>query len=155
MNTIRFYCVSKAESPITHMSGTVGNQAIVAREPVQTQAGVRWVPVLSGNCIRHQIREHGFLHLIQAWGLEGKLRKDQLMFLLNGGANTSSGQFEDTKRLYEAEKYIPLIALLGGCLDDQILGSKLVVWRGRLICEENRKYLESDTPYSFPSERIR
>lgn len=152
---ITVHALSRAESPITHMAGTAGNEAIVAREPIQTPAGKRWVPHISGNAIRHQIREHGFLWLIDRWELQGKLNQDQLTFLLNGGANTSSGQFEDTRRLVEWATIFPLGGLLGGCMADQIIGGSLDVWRGRLVCEENRPYLGADLPYPLPEARLR
>lgn len=153
--SLTVHCLSRAESPITHMAGTAGNEAIVAREPIQTPAGLRTVPFLSGNSIRHQIREHGFLWLIQEWGLERKLNRDQLTYLLNGGGNTSSGQFEDTKRLVEWAEIFPLGGLLGGCMADQIVPGSLKAWRGRLVCEENRPYLPADLPFPLPEGRLR
>lgn len=141
MKTYRIECVSTAESPITHMSGTAGNEAIVAREPVQTPRGVAWVPFLSGNALRHRaVREPGVLWLIEQYGLRGKLSLAQLNFLLHGGNLTESTAHENTRRIAEMHRLWPLLRLCGGTLPNQILAGSLDVWRGILVCEENRQH---------------
>lgn len=142
MKTYQINCLSEALSPITHMSGTAGNVAVIAREPVTTPRGLCWLPFLSGNALRHRcVREPGVLWLIEEYGLRGELNLDQLNFLLHGGNLTQSNARENTKRIVEMHRTWPLLRLLGASLPDQILAGSMDVWRGTLVCEENRKSL--------------
>lgn len=142
--TYRVFCASEAIAPITHMSRTEGNEAIVAREPVATPLGVAWVPCLSGNAIRHRlVREPGMRWLVDEYDLAGKLSLPQLNFLFHGGALTDGGGREDTRRIADWQRLWPLGRLLGGSLPDQILAGSLLVGRGTLVCEENRSALSS------------
>lgn len=147
MQTYTLTCVSEALSPISHMSGSVGNEAIVSREPVATPRGLRWLPVLSGNALRHRaIREPGMLWLVEQYGLRGALNLNQLNFLLHGGNLTESTAMENTRRIAEMQRLWPLLRLLGGSLPNQILSGSLDVWRGVLACEENRTALAGYAP---------
>lgn len=154
MKCYTIHCLSEAVSPITHMSGSVGNEGIVAREPVHTARGIMYVPFLSGNAIRHRaVREPGVKWLIDRYGLRGKLTLAQLNFLLHGGNLTQSNAHENTQRIAELHRVWPLLRLLGGCLPDQILSGSLDAWRGTLVCEENRDSLQKTLPY-LPTERL-
>jgi len=135
------------------MSGSVGNEGIVAREPVHTKRGVMFVPFLSGNAIRHRaIRESGVRWLIERYELRGKLSLAQLNFLLHGGNLTESTAHENTQRIAEMHRTWPLLRLCGGSLPDQILSGSLDCWRGTLICEENRESLKTLLP--LPAKRM-
>jgi len=154
----RMHCLSEAQSPITHMMGTSGNEAVINRESVLYDGLVRQVPVLSGNAIRHKmIREPGALHLVKACGLEGKLTLDQANYLFNGGNLTESSPTENLAKIAEMQELLPLIRLLGGSLRNQVIGGSLIVGRGILVCEENREAIEKMLPEGFelPSGRLR
>lgn len=146
----RIVLLSEAESLITHMKGVDGNEALIAREPIDTTAGKRWVPFLSGNALRHRcVREPGALWLIDQLGLKGRLSLKQLNFLVHGGNLTDSTGREDTSRIAEMQELFPLLRLLGGALPDQILKGNCLAWRGLLVCEENRRTLRSLSPDGF------
>lgn len=152
--TYTINCLSECLSPLTHMSGTSGNEGIVAREPVHTDKGVLLIPFLSGNAIRHRcVREPGILWLIDRYELRGKLTLPQLNFLLHGGNLTQSTGSENTKRIADMHELLPLLRICGGSLSDQILSGSLDCWRGVLICEENRKTI-SQTIGHLPSSRL-
>ncbi len=154
MKSFTIQCISEAVSPITHMSGTAGNEGIVAREPVHTERGVMMIPFLSGNAIRHRfVREPMAMWLIHRYGLKGKLSLPQLNFLLHGGNLTQSNSQENTRRIAEMHEFWPLLRVCGGSLPDQILAGSMDVWRGTLICEENRRSLEM-TLGDIPSCRM-
>jgi hypothetical protein len=149
-------CLSEAISPITHMSRSEGNESLVAREPVVTPRGVGWVPVLSGNAIRHRcVREPGMRWLIGEYDLGGRLSLSQLNFLLHGGNLTEGGGRENTRRIADFQRLFPLGRLLGGCLPDQVLAGSLMCWRGTLVCEENRPSLALTIGDSLPDRRLR
>lgn len=152
LKTYEIRCLSEAMSPITHMSGTAGNEAIVAREPVVTPNGVRYIPFLSGNALRHRcLREPGMLWLIEEYGLRGVLTLPQLNFLLHGGNLTESNAHENTARIAEMKRTWPLLRLLGGSLPNQILAGSCDSLRGTLVCEETRRYVDADL---LPTERL-
>jgi len=111
------------------------------------------VPFLSGNALRHRlVREPGVMWLIDTLGLRGELSLMQLNFLLHGGNLTQSTAHENTRRIAEMHMLFPLLKLCGGSLPDQILSGSLHVWRGTLICEENRETLQH--MLDLPSERL-
>jgi hypothetical protein len=125
------------------MSSVAGNEAVIARECVVSDAGRAWVPFISGNAIRHRmVREPGMLWLIDKYGLEEKLTLGALNFLLHGGNLVASDGRENTKRIAEMNKTWPLLRLLGASLPDQILAGSMDVWRGTLVCEENRNVID-------------
>lgn len=152
MSNYTITLLSEAISPITHASGGAGNESIAAREPIVTPSGVRSVPFLSGNALRHRcLREPGMLHLIDLYGLRGKLSLLQLNFLLHGGNLTESTAHENTNRIAEMKRCWPLLRLLGGCLPNQVLAGACDALRGMLVCEENRGHLP---PELVPPERL-
>jgi hypothetical protein len=129
------------------MSRSAGNESLVAREAVVTPRGVARIPCLSGNAIRHRcVRAPGMRWLVGEYGLCGQLTLTQLNFLFHGGNLTEGGGRENTARIAEFQRLFPLGRLLGGSLPDQILAGSLQVWRGALVCEENRPYLELVAP---------
>lgn len=145
MNTYRIHCLSTAESPITHMARTAGNEGIVATEPVLTSRGVVNIPYLSGNAIRHRVvREPGMMWLANRYELKGTLTLPQLNFLLHGGNLTGSTSTENTRRIAEMQRCWPLLRLLGGSLTNQIIAGSLDVWRGMLVCQENQDTIGCD-----------
>ncbi len=138
-------CLSQSRGPITHMSGTAGNEAIVAREPVIVDGEIRHVPFLSGNALRHRcVREPGMMWLIEQYGLRGELTLTQLNFLIHGGNLTESNAHENTARIAEMHRTWPLLKLIGGSLPNQILAGTMDVWRGSLVCRENARSIGSD-----------
>lgn len=154
----KIHCLSVALSPITHAKGVSGNESLVMREPVVTGRGIQWLPCLSGNAIRHRcVREPGWRWLIELWGLSGKLTLPQLNYAFHGGNLTEGGGRENTRRLADMQRFFPLSRLMGGCLPDQVIPGSLDVWRGRLVCEENRAWLQADLPDEcvLPTERFR
>lgn len=158
IKSCKIHCLSETLSPLTHMMGTAGNEAIINREQVYSNGKLREVPVLSGNAIRHRmIREPGAIYLIKQCGLMGKLTIDQANYLLNGGSLTESSTTENLGRIAEMQTLLPLIRLLGGSLKNQVVGGSLYVLRGVLVCEENRPALTKLLPedISLPESALR
>lgn len=154
MKSYRLVCVSQALSPISHASGTAGNESIIARQDIKTPRGMVKVPFLSGNALRHRsVRAPGMLHLIDRWQLAGKLSKLILNFLLHGGNLTESTAHENTERIAAMHRLFPLLRLLGGSLPNQILAGSLDCWAGALVCEETREMLTGLLP-CFPQVRL-
>ena len=150
IKTIRVHCMSRVISPLTHNSGTSGNETIVHQEPVYHGGQVKMVPVISGNALRHRcVREPGAMHLIKALGLYGSCTVDMLNYLFNGGSLTKSGTTDNMKVIAKMQRLLPLIRLLGGCLPNQIINGSLICKRGILVCEENRSQIDAQIPPDF------
>lgn len=139
--------LSTALSPITHMSGTEGNEAVLMREAIVSPDGMRWVPFLTGNALRHRsVREAGARHLISELGLMGTIDKRMLNFLLHGGDRTEKGKQEDIGKQARMYELFPFLKLVAGSLPDQIMKGYLKVWRGQLVCQENRALIGKVLP---------
>lgn len=146
--------LSTAVSRLTHMSGTEGNEAILAREAVVTPNGVQYVPTLSGNQIRHRmVRAPGWRWLMGEYGWVGKLSLRQLNFLMHGGSLTDSTRAEDLTRVADWQRIFPLGRLLGGSLPDQILEGSLKAWSGTFVCRENQSRLAAMLPEGVLGDR--
>jgi hypothetical protein len=158
IKTCKIHCLSVALSPITHMMGTSGNESVINREPVLYNNDIHYVPVISGNALRHKmVREPGALHLVKICELDGKLNLDQANFLFNGGTLSESSPAENIARIAEMQELLPLIRLLGGSLRNQVICGSLLALRGVLVCEENRATLRKLLPAdcTLPDERLR
>lgn len=150
LETYRVFCLSEALSPVSHMMGTRGNEAVISREPVYSKNGAKLVPVLSGNAIRHKaIREPGSKYLVSLYDLAGKLTIDQLNFMFSGGSLTESSVTDNLKTIADLQRIFPLYRLLGGSLRNQIVSGSMHVGRGILLCEENRETINKSLPTEF------
>lgn len=139
IGTCKIHMLSEAVSPITHMSGVSGNEAILNREKVVFKNDVVDIPVLSGNALRHKmIREPGAMYLVESCGLRGQLNIDQANFLFTGGSLSASSTTDNIPVIAKLQTVSPLYRLLGGSLKNQIVGGSLFVSRGLLVCEENK-----------------
>ena len=156
--TYNVHALSTVVSPLTHMSGTSGNEAMINREPVFYNGQTRNVPVLSGNALRHRmVREPGADYLVEQLGLYGDMTIDQYNYLYNGGSLTESSISDNLKKIGHMQTLFPLLRLIGGSLRNQIIGGSLVVKRGVLVCEENRAQITPQLPdgYELPPDMLR
>jgi hypothetical protein len=145
--THRIHILLETLSPLTHMMGTNGNEALINREAVIYKDEIRHLPVISGNAIRHKlIREPGAMFIIGACNLAGKMNIDQLNYLFNGGSLVESSVSCNITKIANMQTTLPLYRLLGGCLKNQVVAGSLNVHRGMLICRENAERLSSILP---------
>ena len=148
--TYKLHLWHDALTPISQAKGVEGNESLINRQAVETPAGVRNVPVISGNALRHcAVRGPGSRFLIDALGLAGRLSLMQLNFLQHGGNLTESNAREDTRRIAEMQELFPLLRLLGGSLPDQILAGSLRADFGHLACDENLGRMAAALPPGF------
>lgn len=139
--------VSKTLSPMTHNSGTAGNETILNTETVMQNGTPVQVPMLSGNAIRHScVRGPGAMYLVEALGLRRRIGLDALNMLFSGGSLYKSGATENVGRIREMWDLFPLIKLLGCSLPDTIVGGIMLAWRGLCVCNENRERLGAVLP---------
>ena len=160
--THKIHMILETLSPLTHMMGVSGNEALINREAVIYKDEIRHLPVISGNAIRHKlIREPGAMFIVGACNLAGKMNIDQLNYLFNGGSLVESSVSCNIRKIADMQATLPLYRLLGGCLKNQVVAGSLNVHRGMLICRENAERLSSILPDDcaidhaiFPAERF-
>ena len=153
MREVVIHLLMEALGPITHDSGTVGNESIIAQEPVDIGDGVIMVPKITGNAIRHCcVREPGGLWLRDFLGFRGDAKFAN--FLLSGGQPEKT-EGENTLIVSEMYRLFPHFKLLGGSVKTIIKGQH-DSWIGTLVCEEKRRYFEHVLPKGVvPASRMK
>ncbi len=141
MQLTRFEMIVRAKDPVCHAQETIGNQSIFMRKSVRLPGGARaQVPMLSGDCIRHQLREAGAYGTLQEAGIldDPQLSEGALRLLFNGGMVTGKGDAAviNLERYRELVALFPPLALLGGCADNRPIQGQLNVDEGNLLCTE-------------------
>lgn len=100
------------------------------------------VPSVNANTIRHQLREHGALHLLRTLGLEFNDLPDGVAGLLYNGGDLNSSAPSDAYTLARTIKAnYPLLGLLGGSTKGFILGASNLNMAAWLVCRENNAAL--------------
>lgn len=141
MEQRRYEFLLEAVRPIVHLAETVGNKGIIARRKIRQPDG-RWamVPIVSGNQLRHKMREAATMCLLDALGMldSRELLEPATRLLFNGGELKKKGSgggvnFESYRTLCEM---IPSISLLGGCANGTINEGQGSVDYALLVCEE-------------------
>lgn len=152
METIRYEFILEAIEPIAHHSETIGNEAIVMRESVRQPDGTFVdVPIITGDTLRHGLREVGAYAYLDAAGKldDPQLTEGALRLLFNGGMMTGKGSSGvinlDTYR--RMSTLLPLLPLLGGCTDQRIVPGNVEVNRALVICEETWPRLLRQAPW--------
>lgn len=135
-----------ALTSISHIGDTYGVNAKLRREKiVQPDGSVEEVPIISGNSLRGILRDVGMLHMLRCLGYgvddeTGEVKGLSLpafYFLLSGGSLT-----KDSTRgldIDEARKWrdlIPLVAIFGGAMGNQIMPGKAKIGKAIPICSE-------------------
>jgi len=136
----RIEILLRADEPIAHAEGTVGNAQVAMRQKIQMPNG-RFVkvPIITGDTMRHGLREAAAYALLEAAELLGtiELSERALRFLFSGGmvlgAASDVVRLEEERRLREILPHLPL---LGGCVGNRIIPGKLEVGRALLVCDE-------------------
>lgn len=133
--------IVECAEPIAHFSESIGNHALVMRRKVRLPGGrIESVPYITGDSIRHQLREAAAYCTLDAAGLlsDPQLSEGALRLLFNGGMVTGKGDATQVNldRYRELVALFPPLALFGGCTDNRPVPGQLVVNEGELICRE-------------------
>jgi len=151
MHTYVFEGVVTALSSVSHIGDTFGINAKLRREKiVQSNGAVEEVPIISGNSMRGILRDRGMLHMLRALGYgvneeSGEVAGLSLAafyFLFSGGALERTGSrgldIDEARRWREV---IPLVALFGGAMGNQIMPGKLKIGKMIPLCKETIEIL--------------
>lgn len=142
MEQRRYEFLLEAVRPVVHLRESIGNRGVIARRKIRLPDG-QWanVPIVSGNQLRHKLREAATWCLLDALSMTNsqELLEPATRLLFNGGELTKKGagggvNFESYRTLCEM---IPSIALLGGCANGQINEGQGSVDYLLLVCDES------------------
>lgn len=135
--------IIEAQTPIAHHSESIGNSAIAMRRKIrQPGGGFAQVPIITGDTMRHGLRESSSYALLDAAGLldSGQLSEGALRLLFAGGMVTGRGdasvvKLDDFRVMCEL---IPPLSLLGGCTNNRVVPGRMQVDDALLICDETK-----------------
>ncbi len=146
MKTYVFEGTMTVLTSISHIGESHGINSRLRREKiVQPDGTVEEVPIISGNALRGILRDRGMLHMLRAlgYGVNEKtgeisgLSLSAFYFLFSGGALTkSSGTGLDIDKARQWRQLIPLVALFGGAMGNQIMPGKAKIGKAIPICQE-------------------
>lgn len=127
-----------ALEPIHHGQGTRGNTVSARRQEVMAaDQGIDTVPFVSGNSIRHMLRDAGIRYALEAMQIpEGSLSKAVVDLLFSGGSLTGKGSLTLAKARRLAELF-PILAVLGYSAGSTITGGRIEVWNLHCVCAQN------------------
>lgn len=146
MKTLRFEFLLEAEQPIAHHSETIGNHALAMRRKIRLADGrIAEVPCITGDTMRHQMREGAAYAFLDAAGLldKGQLTEAALRLLFAGGMVSGRGDAGviNLDQYRELCELCPPLALFGGCASNRVIPGRLFVDDALLVCEETRRFL--------------
>jgi hypothetical protein len=137
---VRYDFILEAMTPIAHASESIGNTSLVMREKRRLPDGsFAHVPIITGDTMRHGLREAGAYALLDAAGmLENPALGEAALRLLFAGGMISGSQ-EGSVKLSDYSVMIdlcPPLGLLGGCAQNRAIPGKVQVDAADLICDE-------------------
>lgn len=151
MHSYVFEGTMTALTSISHIGDTFGVNAKLRREKVvQPDGTVEEVPIISGNSLRGILRDRGMLHMLRALGYGvneetgevAGLSLSAFYFLFSGGALTSTGSRGlDIDEARRWRSIIPLVALFGGAMGNQIMPGQAKIGKAIPICSETAHIL--------------
>jgi len=146
MEQHRIEVLLEAEQPISHLAESFGNVGVLATRPIRQEDGsIARVPEISGDAMRHGLREAGAYVFLDAAGMLDNvaLGEAALRLLFAGGMVTGKGD-AGAVRLGEYRKMVdlvPLLGILGGCAENRTIPGRLCVDPATLVCEESLRFL--------------
>jgi len=161
MKTYLFEGTVEALSSISHIGETYGINAKLRREKIiQSDGTIEEVPIISGNSLRGILRDRGMLHMLRVLGYGVNEESGEVLglnlaafyFLFSGGALTKiAGRGLDVDEARRWRALIPLVALFGGAMGNQIMPGKAKIGKLIPLCQETAHIL----PVRFGTEANR
>jgi hypothetical protein len=138
----RYEFVLEAAQSVAHAQESVGNESILMRRRVRQVDGWAEVPCVTGDTMRHGMREAAAWALVDAAGI-GELSAGAQRLLFSGGMVTGKGDASvvNLDRYRELCELVPSMGIFGGCCDNRVIPGRLVVEEAQLICLETERYV--------------
>lgn len=135
----------------SHIGENYGINSKLRREKIiQPDGSVEEVPIISGNSIRGILRDRGMLHMLKTLGYGVNERTGEVRglglaafyFLFSGGALTKTGSRGlDIDKARQWRDLIPLVAVFGGAMGNQIMPGKVKIGKAIPVCSETAHLL--------------
>lgn len=128
-----------ALSAISHGAGNSGNTQLLRTRDIITPSGTRAaVPYVSGNSLRHTLRDALAWHLVRTLRIPDlSLPKRTVDLLWSGGALTTTGSQADLAMSRNVHTLIPSLGLLGYSARSDITAGTLWADDIELVCAES------------------
>ncbi|MGW8180751.1 MAG: hypothetical protein ACWGQW_18620, partial [bacterium] len=139
--TGRFDFEIRALEPLHHGAGSVGNTQVfrVQRIWSETVGAMVRVPFISGNSIKHMVRDGAARFCLDAMEIEDRsLSKPVVHLLFSGGSLTKKSKSVRLDLLRELEDKFPALSLCGYSAGNVMAPSKVKVDHLHLVCLENQ-----------------
>ncbi len=156
MEHLRYEFILQADQPIAHHSENLGNISLAMRRKIrQPSGGFSNVPVITGDTMRHGMREAAAYATLDAAGLlnDGNLGEPALRLLFAGGiitgAQGGSVKLSDYRKMIDL---LPFLALFGGCAQNRTIPGRLIVNDAVLVCTETAHLMPDWVPLWNESE---
>jgi hypothetical protein len=122
-----------------HGAGVSGNtQMLRVQEVVLADGTPGRVPFVSGNSIKHMVRDGAVRFALDAMGVEdGSLTKPVVNLLFAGGTLSKGGGSTDLSQARRLADLFPALSLCGYAAGNFMEGSKVRVDNLHLVCAEN------------------
>lgn len=137
LNQVTYDFVLEAATPVAHSSENLGNSSILMTRRQRLPDG-RFVnlPVVSGDSMRHGLREAGMLAYIEAAELADMTVASLRLLFAGGQISGSSGTSVSISGYHEMVDLCPPLGLLGGCVNNRMVPGRMIVDEAILISEE-------------------
>lgn len=136
----RIDIVATSLDPMHHGGGTDGNRQILRKQRfVHPQTGSHCrVPFISGNSLKHLIRDGCARFALEAMGVaDGELTKSMIHLLFSGGALSGGGSSIKIGAARDLEALFPMLSLCGYSASNTMTSSRLSIDNLHLVCAEN------------------
>lgn len=143
MNKKRYEILLRADSPVAHSAGTLGNVSVLMTETMRlTDGALVEIPIVTADTLRHGLREAGTRALLSAAEIDGEvLTEGAVRLLWNGGMMRESGSTVRLEEYRQLVNLLPHMALLGGALKNRIEAGQIQADNAVLVCEETAPIL--------------
>lgn len=150
-HTGKIEITATALSPIVHGAGTSGNSQLLRQQDwffidPTTKKPIRCkVPFVSGNSIKHRIRNSAIRYALDAMGVEdGTLSKPEVDLLFSGGHLAKGGAAIDLSSARKLAELLPPLSLCGYSAGNAMEESRLMVSDLHVVCAENAARIPDD-----------
>ena len=121
-----------------HGAGTSGNTSLLRMQDFVVDGEPRRAPFISGNSLKHKIRDAGVRYALEAMGVEdGTLSKPVVDLLFSGGSLSKGGTSVNLAHARDVERLFPILGVCGYSAGNTMRNSKIRVDNLHLVCEEN------------------
>lgn len=133
----------EAEEPIIHTEETIGTIAKIKRIKVLSGGEPVWVPALSGNSFRGQLRDliaDHFVEMVRGDGEKIKMSPDVYGVIFSGGVMKKGSDL--SAQMEQLMQAVPLLRVLGSAFGNVMLPSKIFITHLIPLTQETRAILD-------------